>query len=249
MNSNAGGFGGGSAVAVNTDVKTPAGTETPSQTTPSQPQTPAETSVHAEETPAAPQSIVGAIDSLHTPFINKVAVELIVGKEEYHYNAVIVAKVGEGRNLEYHLESADGTFSKTNASGRFTEVPPVAGGTYYAYVVNKDFSVQSERQEVQKFGKRKPIDKITPEQLTAIYMSGDPAKLTASVNNKFRMKGKYTAYTISYTTDTSSENNIPKTHKEVITKIMMGAWTSVTVTGLEYDALGYVTDINLSFMR
>lgn len=190
-----------------------------------------------------PSEPAPAVDSLSMPVFaaGYPANAILVSVEEYHYRIVIKASAANGDPLEYQLETPSNAILKSS-TGIFNDLVP---GKYVCRAVNlNNPSLYAEKEMTCPV--RKPINSITTQELSAIYNSGDYA------SNKPKLDGKFVKdFRITYDgMDTSSEiNALPKTHAELCQKIRMGVWTSIAVTEVKCDALGYVVAINVNYVK
>lgn len=198
---------------------------------------------------------VASMDSLVTPIVESAGyAQRVVKLDTYFYNLVgIKASVPDGSDMVFHLESvSDPAYSVSSSSPSFTEVPPSASGVYRLTVVNTVKGVSAGPYEIKGFTICKPIEKLSAEQLAEIYQSGNWEANRNILESKFRPSGKRNIdYKITYNgMDTSSEiNELPATHQGVMQKFKTGAWSTLTITEVEYDALGYIVSINIHYTK
>lgn len=213
------------------------------------PQPSDEPNFEQREEKAVRQSARSIIDSLSTPVIESVGkTSRVVGAKNYYYNLTgIKASVGSDAPLEYVLSSKDDpSFKMTSSSGSFSEVPPSRSGTYILTVYNTDKAKKSESAIVTGFSICEPIRSLSKAELQSIYLMGTWPKDREAFESKFK-KG----YKITYKgMDTQSEiNALPRTHQELFQKFRTGIWSSLSITEVEYDALGYITSFNVNYVK
>lgn len=195
------------------------------------------------------QSVKDVLDSLHTPIIENAGTAVLsVSMTEYHYTLVgVKASIPGGDTIEYELSSKDDPlFVQTSRTGSFSNLQATPSGTYSLTVKNIDKGITISSIDISGFVARKPIQSLTESDLESIYTSGTWPANRQQFENKFR-KG----YKITYNgTDTESEiNALPSTHQELFQKFKTGIWSSMAVTSIEYDALGYISSFNVNYVK
>lgn len=198
-----------------------------------------------EETPV--QDVSDAVlttDSICFPkFIVEPSARLIVTMKDYHYTISAEAIIPDSSfGVHYELRDAVGNVLSDSDKCVFANIAP---GSYVIVAFNESnpqASVQAPVECIQ----RAPIEKITPEELSAIYNSGDYG------SNKAVLKSKIVSHPrITYEgMDTSNEpNEMPDTHQQLCQKIRMGTWGTITVTGIAYNYLGVATALNVNYTK
>lgn len=188
------------------------------------------------------------IDSLKMPIVEDAGhAVIVISMTEYSYTlAGVKASSADGAPLEYVLSSPDlPEFAQSNSTGYFTNLKPTSSGIYCLTIVNTVSGYKTSPVSIEGFGIRRPIKNYTAEQLAAVYMSGQwPNGNRNAFQARFRR-----GFTITYNgADTKSAiNALPRTHQELFQKAKTGAWTNMTITDIQYDALGYIASFNLVY--
>lgn len=189
------------------------------------------------------------LDSLHTPVIQYVgSISRYTGATEYHYSLIGArASIPSEAEIEYVLRSKDDTsFVAKSKNGSFSNIPPTESGIYTLTAYNTEKNKVSQTVDVSGFGLCRPIQSLTQSELQAIYTKGIWPENRQAFEAKFRR-----GYKITYEgMNTESEiNALPRTHQELFQKFRTGIWSSLVVTSVKYDVLGYVSSFNVNYSK
>lgn len=168
-------------------------------------------------------------------------------KSNTYQLTVAVGNVKDGTKVSYELWKSDDFSNPKNMvakseDGQFTNIQPSNNPVHSYWVVAKvmkDGMVTEKNKEITGFRKVEHIDmKVTKEQLQQMInrqdaaLQGDNAKFANQV--KFTVKG---------------DDYRPDTFQDVFTQVMLGIWTSVTVTSIGYDANNRVNAVGLTVKK
>ena len=132
-----------------------------------------------------------------------------------------------GQALTYTLADTKKKDLQSNGSGDF-RVQPSASGKYYVYVTDS-FGNKSDYKEVK--GCYRPVKKITKEEFQQVLNSGRSQNaIDADFSNRVSSGCRYEFVGIS------GDEDSPKSYNEIIHRIRMKTWSSVTVLSVTHNS-------------
>lgn len=134
--------------------------------------------------------------------------------------------VASGENITYTLADSKKRDVQSNQTGEF-KVQPTASGKYYVYVSDAGGN-KTDYQEVR--GCYKPVNKVTKEELQTILNSGKSQEaIDADFPNRVSSGCRYEFVGIS------EDETPPGSYNEIINRIRMRTWSSVTVLSVLHN--------------
>lgn len=163
---------------------------------------------------------------------------ILVGES---YNVTVKAEVDTKDKLTYELcEYNTDNVKYSNSSGEFKGVEAAVDGTetYTIYAVNTS---TNDRASInipgfKKIVVAKPIEKLTKEELQAIFNSGNE---TSDLKSKFANK-----YTLTFN-GLPADEPAPDRYSEIFNRLIAG-WLSVEVVNVTYNSMNYITSIEFN---
>ena len=201
---------------------------------------PAADSVMVDETPVS--AAIPVITHVTKPVYNE-------GKKFYSFT---VECPEEG--LTYHLADANRKHITQNTNGMFS-VKPVSGGKYYVYVVDAQGNESAWKEvtgctPVQAAPKpatesaasssssapaAPSVSKITASELAGLLNAKNLGAARSALDGRIASNCQY-----NFTGLSEEEKNVskPRTYMDIINRMDMGTWSSVSVSNVGYDGSG-----------
>lgn len=141
-------------------------------------------------------------------------------------------------NLTFILTDANEKELKRQDSGEFI-VSPTSSGVYYVCVED----LTGKRSSLQKItGCISVVRKITKEELESIFNSGDASRAQESdFKNRVSSHCKF-----SFNNCQEEESYQPKSYNEILNRIRMKTWSSVTVNSIYYNDKGQMAGASIT---
>ena len=196
--------------------------------TPVAPASPANTPPDLSSSPMpSPGTIPTEVTSLQTGMVSSPEVlEVSAPRYDGNSNTYSFKVTANGVNLTYTVADSKKKDLQSNQTGDFY-VQPAASGKYYVYVTDS-YGNKSEYREVKGF--YRPVNKVTKDELQQILNSGRSQNaIDADFTNRVSSGCRYEFVGIN------EDEDAPKSYNEILNRIRMKTWSSVTVLSVAYN--------------